>query len=241
VRRLIEKDIPEWFRLRKQLWDESTNEEHKAEMRDIFEHIETQLVLVAETSNGKLVGFLEASIRPFVEDCHSDHVGYLEGWFVEPDYRQNGIGGKLVRAAESWAQSKGCTEMASGRGNRKRTQLDGASKSGLRRNLAPSASQKGLGMKKSKLKNKSLRILFCILHLAFLTSAISAQSTNQSYPTAITSNEITGRIAARDIGDARLTSYFYVFGGGQGDVFINVQTSNFNGDVDVFTQGNLKP
>lgn len=113
VRRLVEKDISEWFRLRKLLWDESNDEEHKSEMRDIFEHIETQLVLVAESSDGKLVGFLEASIRPFVEDCHSDHVGYLEGWFVEPDYRQNGIGGKLVDAAESWARSNGCVEMAS--------------------------------------------------------------------------------------------------------------------------------
>jgi aminoglycoside 6'-N-acetyltransferase I len=113
VRRLVEKDISEWFRLRKLLWDESSDEEHKSEMRDIFEHIETQLVLVAESSDGKLVGFLEASIRPFVEDCHSDHVGYLEGWFVEPDYRQNGIGGKLVDAAESWARSNGCVEMAS--------------------------------------------------------------------------------------------------------------------------------
>lgn len=113
VRRLIEKDISEWFRLRKSLWDELPDEEHKAEMRDIFEHIETQLVLVAETSGGKLVGFLEASIRPFVEDCHSEDVGYLEGWFVESEYRQSGIGGKLVRAAEGWARSKGCEEMAS--------------------------------------------------------------------------------------------------------------------------------
>ncbi len=113
VRRLVDKDIAEWFRLRKLLWDESTDEEHKIEMRDIFEHIETQLVLIAETSNGKLVGFLEASIRPFVEDCHSEDVGYLEGWFVEPDYRQKGVGGKLVKAAEDWAQSKGCAEMAS--------------------------------------------------------------------------------------------------------------------------------
>ena len=113
VRRLLEKDISEWFRLRKLLWDESTDEEHKSEMRDIFEHIETQLVLVAETSGGKLVGFLEASIRPFVEDCHSEDVGYLEGLFVEEEYRRNGIGGKLVRAAENWAQNKGCAEMAS--------------------------------------------------------------------------------------------------------------------------------
>jgi aminoglycoside 6'-N-acetyltransferase I len=113
VRRLVEKDIDEWFRLRKLLWDESSDEEHKIEMLDIFEHIETQLVLVAETPDGKLVGFLEASIRPFVEDCHSDHVGYLEGWFVESGYRKSGIGGNLVRTAESWARSNGCEEMAS--------------------------------------------------------------------------------------------------------------------------------
>lgn len=113
VRRLIEKDISEWFRLRKMLWDELPDEEHKSEMRDIYEHTETQLVLVAETSGAKLVGFLEASIRPFVEDCHSEDVGYLEGWFVEPEYRENGIGGKLVRAAENWARKKGCEEMAS--------------------------------------------------------------------------------------------------------------------------------
>lgn len=113
VRRLTDRDIAEWFRLRKLLWDESSNEEHKIEMRDIYEHTETQLVLLAETANGKLVGFLEASIRPFVEDCHSDHVGYLEGWFVEEVYRQKGIGGKLVEAAENWARGKGCAEMAS--------------------------------------------------------------------------------------------------------------------------------
>lgn len=113
VRPLEERDISEWFRLRKLLWDESTDDEHKAEMLDIYEHRETQLVLVAEVSGGKLVGFLEASIRPFVEDCHSDHVGYLEGWFVEPEYRRHGIGRKLVRAAEVWARSKGCEEMAS--------------------------------------------------------------------------------------------------------------------------------
>ena len=113
VRPLQEKDISEWFRLRKQLWEGSTDEEHKAEMFDIYEHTETQLVLVAETEDEKLIGFLEASIRPFVEDCHSDHVGYLEGWFVEPEYRKNGIGRKLVRDAENWARSKGCEEMAS--------------------------------------------------------------------------------------------------------------------------------
>lgn len=84
---------------------------------------------------------------------------------------------------------------------------------------------------------------FCLLLfvLGGLTSSARAQSINQSFPTAITTSEIIGRIAARDIGDARLTNYFYTFNAAQGDVFINVVTANFNGDIDVFTADNLRP
>lgn len=113
IRPLRENDIAEWFRLRKLLWEGSSDEEHKAEMRDIYEHKETQFVLVAETEDKKLIGFLEASIRPFVEDCHGENVGYLEGWFVDAAYRRFGIGRKLVSEAEDWARRKGCEEMAS--------------------------------------------------------------------------------------------------------------------------------
>lgn len=113
IRPLTKKDFDEWFNLRKLLWDESGDEEHRAEMRDIFDHNETQLVLVAELNDGKLIGFLEASIRPFVEDCETENVGYLEGWFVLPAYRQRGIGKMLVQTAEKWAKKTGCEEMAS--------------------------------------------------------------------------------------------------------------------------------
>jgi aminoglycoside 6'-N-acetyltransferase I len=112
VRPVQESDLQEWFRLRQMLWDELSEEEHRDEMLDIYAHTDSQLVLVAERE-GRLVGFLEASIRPFVEDCHTDHVGYLEGWFVEREFRRYGIGGDLVRGAERWARKKGCTEMAS--------------------------------------------------------------------------------------------------------------------------------
>lgn len=113
IRRVEQTDLEEWFRLRRLLWDRLSEAEHRAEMIDIYEHTDTQLVLVAEVGGGKLAGFLEASIRPFVEDCHTDHVGYLEGWFVEPGFRRGGIGSKLVSGAENWARRKGCTEMAS--------------------------------------------------------------------------------------------------------------------------------
>lgn len=71
--------------------------------------------------------------------------------------------------------------------------------------------------------------------------AVSAQSTDLNFPTAVTTNEINATIKARDIGDSRLTSYFYTFDGGQGDVFINVVTKNFTGDVDIFAAEALRP
>jgi aminoglycoside 6'-N-acetyltransferase I len=113
IRRLAESDLNDWFQLRKRLWDATSDDDHKSEMLDIVGHPESELILVAESADGRLVGFLEASIRPYVEDCATDNVGYLEGWFVEPDSRRRGIGAELVRQAEGWARSRGCTEMAS--------------------------------------------------------------------------------------------------------------------------------
>ena len=87
------------------------------------------------------------------------------------------------------------------------------------------------------------RSIFSIAMLAglCLTGAVHAQSTNQSFPTPVTSTEISGTIKPRDVGDSRLTSYYYQFDGSQGDLFINIVTRNFTGDIDVFTQTGLRP
>jgi len=60
-----------------------------------------------------LHGFTEVSIRDRVDEAVSEKVGYLEGWYVEPEYRGMGWGRKLVEAAEQWVAGKGLTEMAS--------------------------------------------------------------------------------------------------------------------------------
>lgn len=113
IRPLAETDLGEWLRLRQLLWDDSDEDDHKSEMLEIIEDPDSQFVAVADTGNGRLVGFLEASIRSHVEDCDTDHVGYLEGWFVDERHRRLGIGRGLVGLAESWARGQGCTEMAS--------------------------------------------------------------------------------------------------------------------------------
>lgn len=113
VRQFRETDLSEWLRLRQLLWDETAEEEHREEMLDILDHPEFQLVIVADGGDGRLIGFLEVSIRPFAEDCETENVGYLEGWFVEPEFRRTGVGRNLVANAEQWARIRGCTEMAS--------------------------------------------------------------------------------------------------------------------------------
>lgn len=113
IRPLAESDLGEWLRLRQLLWDQSSEDDHKNEMVGIIEHPDSQFVAVADTGGGRLAGFLEASIRSHVEDCDSDHVGYLEGWYVDEEHRRQGLGARLVKAAEDWARAHGCTEMAS--------------------------------------------------------------------------------------------------------------------------------
>lgn len=84
---------------------------------------------------------------------------------------------------------------------------------------------------------------FLKLSILFLLLKITPfpQSTNQNEPTPVNSNQIAGVIEPRQIPDDRPTRYFYILEGMQGDLFINVETENFDGDMDLFIASNLKP
>jgi GNAT superfamily N-acetyltransferase len=59
-----------------------------------------------------LCGFLEASIYTWANGCEAMPVGSIEGRYVDLDMRRRGIGRALVEAAEAWARSLGCRQMA---------------------------------------------------------------------------------------------------------------------------------
>ncbi|HEV7396701.1 MAG TPA: hypothetical protein VGN86_09355 [Pyrinomonadaceae bacterium] len=89
-----------------------------------------------------------------------------------------------------------------------------------------------------------IRIFPIVLTIAVALVAFGrapAQSIDVRFPTPVDRNEIVGSIAARDIGDARLTDHFYTFNGLPGDILITVDSKNLNGDFDVFTAGELRP
>lgn len=81
-----------------------------------------------------------------------------------------------------------------------------------------------------------------LLVLFFAFSICSqAQSTDVASPTPVSTKDLVGTIAARDLGDSRMTQHFYTFTGTPGDVLITLKGNNLNGDVDVFTAGTLRP
>jgi hypothetical protein len=69
----------------------------------------------------------------------------------------------------------------------------------------------------------------------------AAQSSDIAYPAPVFSEEVAGRIAPRDIGDARRTRHFYTFRGLEGDLIVNVESAELSGDVDVFTATTMRP
>ena len=111
-------DYDQLLLFRKALWPESSVDEHARELTLILRGkapVTTPLIiLVAEASNRILAGFLEVDLRSHADGCNPARpVGYIEGWYVAENDRHRGIGKKLVAAAEDWARSQGCGEIAS--------------------------------------------------------------------------------------------------------------------------------
>jgi aminoglycoside 6'-N-acetyltransferase I len=118
IRPALAYDVPRLAQLCFALWPESPAEEHAQEISALLEgRTKPTLPLVhfvAETPDHRLVGFLEAGLRSHADCCDTSHaVGYIEGWYVEEDYRRLGLGRQLLAAAEDWARGHGCREMAS--------------------------------------------------------------------------------------------------------------------------------
>ena len=112
IRRVTPADKSEWLRMRLMLWPDTSPDKHLAEMEEILSD-PMQPVFVALRPSGKPGGFLEAGTRKYAEGCESSPVGYIEGWYVADDLREQGIGKALVRAAEDWVRERGLTEIAS--------------------------------------------------------------------------------------------------------------------------------
>ena len=92
-----------------------------------------------------------------------------------------------------------------------------------------------------KLLPLGARSIAWIFMACLAADVVFAQSIDITAPSPVRTNEVAGTIAARDLGDSRLTDHYYAFAAMPGDLTITVRSHNLNGDVDLFTEGSLRP
>src|SRR5690242_15562328 len=111
-------DVAEWLRMRMALWPDSTPEKEASEIAHFLAIPPRPLLptlhaaFVCPRPDGGLCGLVEVAIHRAAPGCTTDRIGYLEAWYVDPEWRGHGVGRELVQMAEAWAQAEGCCEMA---------------------------------------------------------------------------------------------------------------------------------
>lgn len=112
VRPIESRDWADWRRMAQALLPDENPDEYEPELRALIQRGDAA-VFVAERPDGSVCGYVEAGSRPYADGCATSPVGYIEAWYVDPDMRRSGYGRALLTAAESWARSRGYSEMAS--------------------------------------------------------------------------------------------------------------------------------
>lgn len=64
------------------------------------------------------VGLVELSIRLDVVGLEGKRTGYVEGLYVDPGLRGQGVARMLLSESRRWARNQGCTAFASDRADR---------------------------------------------------------------------------------------------------------------------------
>lgn len=113
IRQINASDHAEWLRMRHALWPDCSEAMHTLEIEQQIRRAGAGAVFVFEREGGGLGGFIELSIRDRVDGSASERVGYVEGWYVDPDLRGGGVGRQLMARSEEWVTGCGLTELAS--------------------------------------------------------------------------------------------------------------------------------
>ena len=110
LRGLGPQDHPAWAGLRHALWPHHPVDELLADLAGMHGEAFENIGAFAGT---ELVGFAEAEIRPYGDGCDTAPVAWLEGIYVAPLWRRQGIGRRLVEAVADWGRSQGMSELGS--------------------------------------------------------------------------------------------------------------------------------
>lgn len=105
-------DAAQWAVLRQALWPDEDAAQHAADIEGMLSR--GGIGFLAFDRSGNAIAFAEAALRQdYVNGTDRSPVGFLEGWYVAPQWRGKGLGRALVAAVEDWVRDQGCAEFAS--------------------------------------------------------------------------------------------------------------------------------
>ena len=105
---------PGWLDLRRQLWPHHDAATLQAEMVAYCREPQRYAQFIATSDQGDALGFVEVPLRrDYVNGTTHSPVGFLEGIYVVPGARRQGLARALVGQAMRWARQQGCRELAS--------------------------------------------------------------------------------------------------------------------------------
>jgi len=104
----------DWLVLRMALWPDGSCAEHEEEMAEFVANPERYGQFMASADDGTPLGLAEVSVRTdYVNGTETSPVAFLEGLYVEPAARRQGVARALLLSVKVWAEARGCTELAS--------------------------------------------------------------------------------------------------------------------------------
>lgn len=109
IKSVTEQTVSVWVSFASRVWqtDEQVLQEQFTEGKFPFEFLYYSPSNIA-------VAWISLSLRhDYVEGCQYSPVAYLEGIFISPNYRSQGIAEELLHFAQGWAKSRGISQLGS--------------------------------------------------------------------------------------------------------------------------------
>jgi aminoglycoside 6'-N-acetyltransferase I len=114
IRLAAPADVDALAELRFALWPDEPPARRRAETEANLARTDGALATFVAIDGDETIGFAEVSLRrDYVNGCETSPVAFLEGIYVRPGHRRQGVARELVAAAEQWARERGCGEFAS--------------------------------------------------------------------------------------------------------------------------------
>lgn len=112
IQQMQSADISDIVQMAQVLYREDDVEMLRQEFEEMLTSEKDEVFVANEDK--KHIGFIHMALRyEYVEGAASSPVAYMEGIYVNPEFRHQHIARKLALAGEEWAKSKGCSQMAS--------------------------------------------------------------------------------------------------------------------------------